>query len=95
MELTLVDVFGSAPLRGNPLAVVTGGEGFDAARMLALTQWLGLLRNNLPARARASRGRSTRCRSSIRAASLPFAGHLTLGTCHAWLAAGGKPKRDG
>jgi PhzF family phenazine biosynthesis protein len=26
---------------------------------------------------------------------LPFAGHPTLGSCHAWLAAGGKPQREG
>ena len=30
--------------------------------------------------------------SSSRAAELPFAGHPTLGSCHAWLAAGGKPR---
>jgi len=29
------------------------------------------------------------------AAELPFAGHPTLGTCHAWLAAGGKPRKAG
>ncbi len=26
---------------------------------------------------------------------LPFAGHPTLGSCHAWLAAGGKPRKSG
>ena len=26
---------------------------------------------------------------------LPFAGHPTLGSCHAWLAAGGKPRKPG
>lgn len=34
MKLDLVDVFGSARLRGNPLAVVRGGEGLGDAAML-------------------------------------------------------------
>jgi PhzF family phenazine biosynthesis protein len=29
------------------------------------------------------------------ASELPFAGHPTLGSCHAWLEAGGEPKRGG
>ena len=41
MQLDLVDVFGSGPMKGNPLGVVRGAEGMDDAQMLALTQWLG------------------------------------------------------
>jgi predicted PhzF superfamily epimerase YddE/YHI9 len=41
LQLDLVDVFGSAPLRGNPLAVVRAAEALDAAQMRALTLWLG------------------------------------------------------
>lgn len=94
MKLSLVDVFGSAPLRGNPLAVVTGGEGLDAAQMLALTQWLGfsettfLLAPEDPAA-------DYKVRIFYPGGELPFAGHPTLGTCHAWLSAGGMPRRDG
>lgn len=94
MELSLVDVFGSAPLRGNPLAVVTGGEALDAAQMLALTQWLGfsettfLLAPEDPAA-------DYKVRIFYPGGELPFAGHPTLGTCHAWLAAGGVPRREG
>lgn len=94
MELTLVDVFGSAPLRGNPLAVVTGGEALGAAEMLALTQWLGFSETTFllaPDDPRAD----YRVRIFYPGGELPFAGHPTLGTCHAWLAAGGRPRREG
>jgi PhzF family phenazine biosynthesis protein len=94
MQLDLVDVFGAAPLRGNPLAVVRGADGLDAAQMLALTQWLGfsettfLLTPTDPAA-------DYKVRIFYPAGELPFAGHPTLGTCHAWLQAGGEPQRDG
>ena len=94
MELALIDVFGSTPLRGNPLAVVTGGEGLDAGRMLALTQWLGFSETTFllaPEHPEAD----YRVRIFYPGDELPFAGHPTLGTCHAWLAAGGRPKRAG
>jgi PhzF family phenazine biosynthesis protein len=94
VKLALIDVFGSTPLRGNPLAVVTGGEGLDAGRMLALTQWLGFSETTFllaPEHAEAD----YRVRIFYPGGELPFAGHPTLGTCHAWLAAGGRPKRDG
>ena len=41
MRLDLVDVFGSAPMRGNPLGVVHGADGLSDAQMLELTVWLG------------------------------------------------------
>jgi PhzF family phenazine biosynthesis protein len=94
LDLTLVDVFGSGPLRGNPLAVVTGAEALDDAAMLALTQWLGFSETTFllePAHPEAD----YRVRIFYPGGELPFAGHPTLGTCHAWLAAGGQPKRDG
>lgn len=94
MKLDLVDVFGSAPLRGNPLAVVAGGEGLDAEAMLALTRWLGFSETTFllpPSRPYADYA----VRIFYPGGELPFAGHPTLGTCHAWLAAGGRPKREG
>lgn len=94
MKLALVDVFGSAPLRGNPLAVVTGGAALDAEQMLALTQWLGFSETTFllaPEHGDAD----YKVRIFYPGGELPFAGHPTLGTCHAWLAAGGRPKRDG
>jgi len=94
MKLELVDVFGSGPLSGNPLAVVHGADGLDASQMLALTRWLGFSETTflLPPTDPAA---DYRVRIFYPAGELPFAGHPTLGTCHAWLAAGGTPKVSG
>lgn len=91
MQLDLVDVFGVAPLRGNPLAVVRGGDGLSDAQMLALTRWLGFSETTFllpPTDARAD----YRVRIFYPAGELPFAGHPTLGSARAWLAAGGIPR---
>lgn len=94
MQLDLVDVFASEGLSGNPLAVVRGGEGLDDAAMLGLTRWLGFSETTflLPPDDPAA---DYRVRIFYPAGELPFAGHPTLGTAHAWLAAGGKPRRPG
>lgn len=94
VQLDLVDVFGACPLKGNPLAVVRGAEGWDGARMLALTQWLGFSETTflLPPTDPAA---DYRVRIFYPAGELPFAGHPTLGSCFAWLAAGGSPARGG
>jgi PhzF family phenazine biosynthesis protein len=92
MKLDLVDVFGTSALRGNPLAVVHGGEGLGSAQMLALTRWLNFSETTflLPPSDPAA---DYKVRIFYPAGELPFAGHPTLGTCHAWLQAGGRPKR--
>lgn len=92
MMLDLVDVFGSRPLSGNPLAVVRGAEAMDAAQMLKFTQWLGFSETAflLPA---TDPDADYRVRIFYPAGELQFAGHPTLGTCHAWLQAGGVPRR--
>lgn len=94
MNLDLVDVFGSAAMKGNPLGVVHGAEGLSAERMLQLTQWLGFSETTflLPPTDPAA---DYRVRIFYPADELPFAGHPTLGTCHAWLEAGGISKREG
>ncbi|MEO0062079.1 MAG: Trans-2,3-dihydro-3-hydroxyanthranilate isomerase [Pseudomonadota bacterium] len=94
MKLDLVDVFGSRALAGNPLAVVRGADHLDAAQMLAITQWLGFSETTflLPPH---DPGADYRVRIFYPAGELPFAGHPTLGACHAWLAAGGVPHRVG
>lgn len=91
MKLDLVDVFGAQALRGNPLAVVHGAEGMSVEAMQALTRWLGFSETTflLPPTDPAA---DYRVRIFYPAGELPFAGHPTLGTCHAWLAAGGVPK---
>jgi PhzF family phenazine biosynthesis protein len=94
MKLDLIDVFGSRPLVGNPLAVVHGGDALDGAAMLALTQWLGFSETTFllpPIDPEAD----YRVRIFYPGGELDFAGHPTLGSCHAWLAAGGKPKQHG
>ncbi|MCH7629781.1 PhzF family phenazine biosynthesis protein [Novosphingobium percolationis] len=94
MELDLLDVFAHGSLSGNPLAVVRGGEGLSADAMLALTRWLGFSETTflLPP---TDGGADYRVRIFYPAGELPFAGHPTLGTARAWLAAGGVPKVPG
>jgi PhzF family phenazine biosynthesis protein len=90
----LVDVFGTTPFTGNPLAVIAGAEGFSTDEMQAITRWLNLSETTFllpPSDDRAD----YRVRIFTLARELPFAGHPTLGTCHAWLEAGGTPKRGG
>lgn len=94
MLLDLIDVFGSVPGKGNPLGVVRGGERLTDAQMLAITQWLGFSETTflLPPTDPAA---DYRVRIFYPAGELPFAGHPTLGSCHAWLAAGGQPRNEG
>ena len=90
----LVDVFGTEPFTGNPLAVIARGEGLSTEEMQRMTRWLNLSETTFllsPTHADAD----YRVRIFTLAHELPFAGHPTLGTCHAWLEAGGTPKRDG
>jgi PhzF family phenazine biosynthesis protein len=89
-----VDVFGSAPYRGNPLAVVLNGEGLSTGQMQRFAHWMNLSETTfvLPP---ADEGADYQVRIFTPVAELPFAGHPTLGTCHAWLEAGGTPHRAG
>jgi PhzF family phenazine biosynthesis protein len=94
MHLDLVDVFGSTAMKGNPLGVVHAADDLSQEQMLALTQWLGFSETTflLPPTDTAA---DYRVRIFYPAGELPFAGHPTLGSCHAWLAAGGVPNRAG
>lgn len=91
MKLDLVDVFGADGNTGNPLAVVHDAAAMDADAMLALTRWLGFSETTflIPA---TDPGADYQVRIFYPAGELPFAGHPTLGTCHAWLEAGGVPR---
>jgi PhzF family phenazine biosynthesis protein len=85
-----VDVFGNAPYRGNPVAVVLDADGLSTDVMQQFANWTNLSETTfvLPP----SSGQADyRVRIFTPAAELPFAGHPTLGTCHAWLEAGGQP----
>lgn len=87
-----VDVFAAAPFGGNPLAVVIDGEGLDDAAMRAFARWTNLSETTflLPPRDPAADYR-VRIFSGVH--ELPFAGHPTLGSAHAWLEAGGTSAR--
>jgi PhzF family phenazine biosynthesis protein len=93
-QFSQVNVFSKDPLGGNPLAVVHGAEKLDAARMAALARWTNLSETTflLPP---TDPGADYRVRIFTPARELPFAGHPTLGSCHAWLSAGGRPKDAG
>ncbi len=89
-----VDVFTSTPYRGNPVAVVLDGDGLPAEEMQRFAHWMNLSETTfvLPP---AAPGADYRVRIFTPVTELPFAGHPTLGTCHAWLAAGGTPQEPG
>jgi PhzF family phenazine biosynthesis protein len=86
-----VDVFTSTPYRGNPVAVVLHGDGLSAEQMQRFANWTNLSETTfvLPP---GDPGADYRVRIFTTVAELPFAGHPTLGTCHAWLGAGGTPR---
>ena len=89
-----VDVFSAEPVRGNPVAVVVDGEGLDEEEMQRFASWTNLSETTflLPPEAP---GADYRVRIFTVDGELPFAGHPTLGSAHAWLEAGGRPRTTG
>jgi len=93
-DFSQVDVFTATPLLGNPLAVVHDGSGLSTERMQAFARWTNLSETTFllpPTHPEAD----YRVRIFTPGGELPFAGHPTLGSCHVWLQAGGKPRQDG
>lgn len=89
-----VDVFSAEPLRGNPVAVVHGAEGLTTEQMLRFTRWTNLSEATFlltPTDPTADYA----VRIFTQVGELPFAGHPTLGSCHAWLEAGGQARDPG
>jgi len=88
-----VDVFTATPYRGNPLAVVLDGSGLSTEEMQHFTNWTNLSEATflLPP---TQPGADYKVRIFCPGRELPFAGHPTLGSCHAWLEAGGKPQGE-
>lgn len=89
----LVDVFSEGPFLGNPVAVVSGADALGTEEMLRITRWLNLSETTFllpPTRSDAD----YRVRIFTLEREMPFAGHPTLGTCHAWLRAGGHPREE-
>ncbi|MFY9331805.1 MAG: PhzF family phenazine biosynthesis protein [Candidatus Nanopelagicales bacterium] len=88
-----VDVFSGQPLLGNPVAVVHDAAGLSTEQMQRFTDWTNLSEATflLPP---VDPIADYRVRIFCPGRELPFAGHPTLGTCHAWLATGGIPRGD-
>ncbi len=90
-----IDVFTATPYFGNPLAVVLDGAGLDDAAMQRFARWTNLSETTFvlpPTDAGRAAGADYRVRIFTPGGELPFAGHPTLGSCHAWLEAGGLPQ---
>lgn len=91
------DVFTATPYLGNPLAVVLDGSGLSSQEMQHFAHWTHLSETSFllpPTEAGVAAGADYRVRIFTPGAELPFAGHPTLGSCHAWLEAGGVPRQD-
>ena len=89
-----VDVFSAQPLLGNPVAVVHDADGLSDEELAAFARWTNLSETTFllaPSDAAAD----YRVRIFTPGGELPFAGHPTLGTAHAWLEAGGTPRSAG
>lgn len=87
-----IDVFGDVAYKGNPLAVVLDADGLDDITLQQFANWTNLSETTFllpPTHPEAD----YRVRIFTASTELPFAGHPTLGSCHAWVEAGGKPKR--
>jgi PhzF family phenazine biosynthesis protein len=89
-----VDVFTTTPYAGNPVAVVLHADGLSTRVMQRFAHWTNLSETTFVL-APSTPEADYRVRIFTPVAELPFAGHPTLGTCHAWLGAGGEPRHDG
>ena len=88
-----VDVFTATPYYGNPLAVVLDGSGLSTEAMQHFTNWTNLSEATFllpPTNPQAD----YKVRIFCPGRELPFAGHPTLGSCHAWLQAGGQARGE-
>ncbi|MBA1430893.1 PhzF family phenazine biosynthesis protein [Pseudomonas fluorescens] len=83
-----LDVFSRVPLKGNPLAVVLGADSLTDQQMADFAKWTNLSETTFLLTPRDPRA-DYRVRIFTTTQELPFAGHPTLGSCHAWLHAGG------
>lgn len=88
-----VDVFTGTPYLGNPLAVVLDGSGLSTDQMQRFTDWTNLSEATFLVPTEHPDA-DYKVRIFCPGRELPFAGHPTLGSCHAWLQAGGKVKGE-
>lgn len=85
-----VDVFTDTPYLGNPVAVVLDADGLDTATMQRFAAWTNLSETTF-VQTPSTPGADYRLRIFTTTGELPFAGHPTLGSAHAWLAVTGRP----
>ncbi|MFT8973191.1 PhzF family phenazine biosynthesis protein [Zymomonas mobilis] len=88
-----VDVFTSGKFKGNPVAVVASADHLPTEEMQSFARWMNLSETTFLLKP-TSPDADYRLRIFTPRAELPFAGHPTLGSCHAWLQAGGRPKKS-
>jgi PhzF family phenazine biosynthesis protein len=93
LDFRQVDVFSDAGLGGNPVAVVHGADDLTDQRMQAFARWTNLSETTFLLRP-TQPDADYRLRIFTPSAELPFAGHPTIGSAHAWLEAGGEPATD-
>ena len=89
-----VDVFTAVPFKGNPVAVVLDGDAVPSAEMPSIAAWTNLSETTFvcaPTDPRAD----YRLRIFTPRRELPFAGHPTIGSAHAALRHGLKPRTPG
>jgi PhzF family phenazine biosynthesis protein len=92
MRFSQVDVFTDQLLSGNPVAVVHDADELSDEDMAAFARWTNLSETTFLL-APTDRDADYRLRIFTTYGELPFAGHPTLGSARAWLAAGGVPHR--
>ncbi len=93
-----VDVFSTTPYRGNPVAVILDASGMTDEELQDVARWTNLSETTFvlpPSQDAAASGADYRVRIFTPGGEIPFAGHPTLGTAHAWLENGGTPQRAG
>jgi PhzF family phenazine biosynthesis protein len=88
-----VDVFSTQPLKGNPVAVVHDADGLTESVMRQFARWTNLSETAFLL-SPTQPGADYRVRIFTPGAELPFAGHPTIGSAHAWLEAGGLPRDE-
>ncbi len=86
-------MFSSRRFGGNALAVVLDGEGLSSEEMQTFAGWTNLSETTFLL-APTDPAADYRVRIFTPTAELPFAGHPTIGSAHAWLEAGGQPQGD-
>jgi len=89
-----LDVFSAEAFLGNPLAVVHDADDLSWVQMAAFARWTNLSETTFLMRP-STQGADYRVRIFTPGGELPFAGHPTLGSARAWLAAGNSPQNSG